>query len=506
MSRGLYSDPFLKVLLEKEPKLAKEFLQAISNTEYVGEPEIVSCLEMPDWAVEKAGIKGFMNPNFPSKAYDKFLEDEDLVSKNFWSAFEYANLTQKQVNKLIKNKDENVRALALAHPLGDPVELLKHLKGMVSNQSHSSYVVIYISQNVELIDEVFAYLFSVADYEGSSKTVGQALLLNPSSSDEQKAALVLLGIQPKDESASDYWGEDVHFVSSLPYFQSLRVNLGHYKGQKFEGIPTIKQSIGEFFTEQGHHLSLVLPQTSKVAIQPTIYGLHELISLELLHRLFWTELCERDDFEIYRRNAYRVDDVFISHPILGREFEETGATAEESATNLGGVLMFGNQKWLVGAEELPPDRAAHVLRAYDQSMVTIVEDREYDQIGQTLIALTFELPELPEKYGFELTDDAEDWMIDAALEFAEHDDFDVSAGMNPYFGETLSWTKLPDSKKETVFEFLSLGFSYKDSKLRSDSIHFLGCMALHESTPKSILEKLAKLNDPLVDEVLASRK
>jgi hypothetical protein len=31
-------------------------------------------------------------------------------------------------------------------------------------------------------------------------------------------------------------------------------------------------------------------------------------------------------------------------------------------------------------------------------------------------------------------------------------------------------------------------------------------MALHESTPKSILEKLAKLNDPLVDEVLASRK
>jgi hypothetical protein len=72
MSRGLYSDPFLKALLEKEPKLAKEFLQEISNTEYVGEPEIVSCLEMPDWAVEKAGIKGFMNPNFPPKEYEKF--------------------------------------------------------------------------------------------------------------------------------------------------------------------------------------------------------------------------------------------------------------------------------------------------------------------------------------------------------------------------------------------------------------------------------------------------
>jgi hypothetical protein len=74
------------------------------------------------------------------------------------------------------------------------------------------------------------------------------------------------------------------------------------------------------------------------------------------------------------------------------------------------------------------------------------------------------------------------------------------------FGESLSWTKLPDSKKEMVFEFLCLGFNYRESKLRNDSIHFLGCMALHENTPKSILEKLAKLNHPLVNEVLVSRE
>ncbi len=148
MSRGLYSDPYLKALIEQEPKLAKEFLEAISNTEYVGEPEIVSCLEAPDWVVEKAGVKGFMNPNFPSKKYEKFLEDEDLVSKNFWSIFEYPNLNKKQIRKLIKNKDEKVRALALAHPLGDPVELLKQLKEMISNQTHASYVIIYIAQNI----------------------------------------------------------------------------------------------------------------------------------------------------------------------------------------------------------------------------------------------------------------------------------------------------------------------------------------------------------------------
>jgi hypothetical protein len=138
-------------------------------------------------------------------------------------------------------------------------------------------------------------------------------------------------------------------------------------------------------------------------------------------------------------------------------------------------------------------------------MATIVEDGTYEYLGQTLIAMTFELPELPEKYGFELTEDAEEWMIDAALEFAEPDSFDVSADLNPLFREVLSWSKTPDAKKLVIFEFLLLGLSEEESKLRRDCIHFLGCMALHDSTPKSILEKLAKIKDPLIDEVLSSR-
>ena len=112
MSRGLYSDPFLAALLENEPKLAQEFLEAISNSEYVEEPEIVTCLEVPGWVVEKAGIRGLKNPNFPSKAFEKLLEDKDFAPQNFWATFEYPNLTQKQIDKLIKSKDETVRALA----------------------------------------------------------------------------------------------------------------------------------------------------------------------------------------------------------------------------------------------------------------------------------------------------------------------------------------------------------------------------------------------------------
>jgi hypothetical protein len=218
--------------------------------------------------------------------------------------------------------------------------------------------------------------------------------------------------------------------------------------------------------------------------------------------LFWTDLCERDDFEINRRNAYRVDDVFISHPILGREFDEGDV---EEATRLGGVFIFDDQNWLLGESDLSVDRAATLLSSHGEPMVTILEDGNYESIGQSLIALSCEVPGISEKYGFEVTEEGYNWMVDAALEIAENDDFDLSAGLIPYFGETLSWAKLPDAKKETVFEFLSLGFNYTDTNIRSDSIHFLGCMALHESTPKSILEKLARLNDPLVGEVLASR-
>ncbi len=139
-------------------------------------------------------------------------------------------------------------------------------------------------------------------------------------------------------------------------------------------------------------------------------------------------------------------------------------------------------------------------------MVTILEDGEYESIGQFLIALSYELGGTYEKkYGFELTNSADDWMVDAAWENAEPDDFDVSARLNSIFAETLSWAKLPDSKKEKLFEFLNLGFNHRESMLRNDSIHFLGCMALHDGTPGFLLEKLAQLGDPLIDEVLASR-
>ena len=501
MSRGLYSDPFLKALIEKEPKLAKEFLEAIANSEYVKEAEVTLCLDVPGWVLEKAGLEACKNPNFPTKKFEEFLADEELLAKDFWKIFEHPHFNQAQIYKLMQSTDVNVRGLALAHPLGNSSELLKYLKQMISEKNRSSYVINYICKHVNLSDEVFSYLYSVHDYEN----LGQALWDNATLTEEQKAALVLSDIQPKDDSASTSWGNhDLHFISSIPYFQSLRTTLEYSKGPKLDALPLVNKKVEEFFSKFGHHLSVVLPVDHKVNIDVSVEGLQEIISLELLHRLFWTDLCARDDFEIYRRNAYRTDDLFISHPILGSDFEEADA---DNATQLGGVFIYNNQNWLRGEEELSSEVAAYDLRANEESLAAIVEENsDYEHLGQTLIALTYELPELTKKYGFEVTEDGEVWMIDAALEFAERDMFDVFAELNPDFGEMLSYGKISDAKKLVLFNFLQLGYMVEESKLRNDSIHFLGCMALSEATPDSILNQLKELDHPLINEVLISRR
>jgi len=257
------------------------------------------------------------------------------------------------------------------------------------------------------------------------------------------------------------------------------------------------------FLVAGHHLSVVLNQESQADIKISLDGAKDLISSELLHRLFWTDLCNSNDMQICRRNAFRTDDVFISHPILGAEFEEADS---EDATRLGGVIVFADQKWLIGTQVMTAEMAAHELGSYEESMVAIAENSDFEFLGEALIALTFTLTDLPERYGFQITEKAEDWMISRAIEFAEPDSFDVAANLNPHFQEILSWARLPIAKKKKVFEFLLLGMGSDEEKIQNDSLHFLGCMALHESTPDMILDELRGLDSPLVTALLNSRK
>lgn len=502
MPQGLYSDPFLKALIRKESKLAEEFFETIADSDFIGEDEVVSCLEVPGWVLEKAAIKACLNPNLPSNKFEELLRDQKILSENFWSIFKYPNLSKSQIRNLMKNEDVNVRGLALAHDHGNKSELLNFLKEQISTNNYKCYVIISICQKIELLDEVFNYLLSVHEYGGASRTIGEALWNNVTLSAEQKAALVLSGIKPKVDDNSNFWGNhNPQFISSLPFLQYLMAEFEFSKRDRFEKVRTFNPRIREFFTSQGHHLSVLIPGDES-RIEVTRDGLEDISALQLLNRLFWTDLCQSGDFEIYRRNAYRTDDLFISHPIIGREFEETDV---EDATGLGGVFIFNNQKWLLGEEALPTDRAIQALTSYEESISTIAEEGSYENLGAILVALVINSPELASEYGFELNEEAEDWMTSVATELAEPDDFDVSAQLNPEFHEVLSWKKLSDEKKRILFDFLALGLKEHHSKLRNDVIHFLACMALHKDTPSEILEKLKHINVPLIGEVLASR-
>lgn len=504
MPRGLYSDPYVKSLVENEPKLAAHFFEVLAHSEYVVEETLISCLETPGWVLERAGVVACKNPNFPIEAFERFLGDDEILTEKFWSIFESPLLSESHIAKLMKHQDLNVQGLALAHAFGDPKRILEYMQSMISRDEPKCYILRYLCQTAPLDDDLFNFLLSVHDFDVVTRTVGQALHENESLNSSQRAKLAKLGIAPKPDDLRSFWGEgDHHFLSSIPYFQLFKASFYFDSAMmRFKSIPKIDPKIERFFSRAGHHLSLLLSDDAITESEVGLDGLIELASLQLLNRLLWTELCQRDDFEINRRNAYRTDDLFISHSILGREFEETDS---ENATGLGGVFIYSNQDWLLGDSELSGDRAAHELGAYEESMTAIAENSDCANLGQSLIALTFTVPDLADKYGFELTDKAEDWMIDAAIEFADSDSFDVTAQINSEFGEMLSWSKLPNAKKEQIVEFLALGSEQPHSKLRNDAIHFLGCVALHEATPRPLLEKLAKLQDSLVDEVLVSR-
>jgi len=503
MPTGLYSDPYLKALIEREPKLAQEFFEATINSDWLDD-SVIYCLEVPEWVLEKVGPSAAVNPNFPLQRIDDLIQDRKILLENFRSIFKFPHLNQNHINKLIQDEDINIRGLALAHRLSDKNKLLSYLREATSGKSNSD-VLDDIARIVDLSDDIFNFFVSVHDFETTLQTLGQALWENSSLSAKQKTLLISLDIlaekDPERIFWNAYWGKGYHhFISSIPYFQLLKVNF--FANINFNKLSNLNPKIEKFFTEMGHHLSLLLPIEASRDYELTRDSLLDLNSHQLMQRLFWTDLCERADFKIYRRNAYRTDDLFISHPILSREFEEADP---EVATSLGGVFDYNDQNWLLGEETLGEYGATHVLGAYQEYLEVMLEDDFYELIGQKLIALAITVPEIKDKYGFQLTDYAQNWMIEAVLEYADQDLFDVSAELNPSFDETLSWQKIPDSKKEIIFDLLSIGFNENESKLRNDCRHFLGCMALHEETPRSILQRLSKLQDPLIDEILESR-
>jgi len=498
----IYSDPFLKRLNETNPKETYEYFMLISESTF--KDDLAFCLETPKEILTQIGVKACRNPNFPEKELDKILKDEEILSKSFWDIFASPNLTKKQIAQLIDITNPNVRGLALAHKYGDPDKLLKFLREAISSGLKGVHIVREIARSKQLTDEIFQYLLSVHEIEPSvAGTIGEELWANPLLTSEQRAALVLYSVE-EPEKKPDFWGGIHRFLASSLAFLTYFKCSDYYNRTKVESLGKIPDLYVDIFSQMGHPLGLLL--TSEQKNKPVINeaALREMITeYNLLHRLFWPELCERDDFEIYRRNAYRTDDLFISHPILGEEFEEADPS---EATRLGGVFIFSeNFTWLVGDEELSLDMAVREIESSGETLAEVVGNVGFDELGVKLAAFTFSNPALADRYGYKLSSMAENGVIETAISFAESDSFDVTAALNSNFSEMLSWRKLPEANKQGIFQLLKIGSNLPESKAASDSIHFLGCMALHGDTPESLLKELGSLGIPIVDAVLAER-
>jgi hypothetical protein len=498
-----YSDPFLKQLSENNPKDAAEYFKLISESKF--KDDLAACLETPQEILTQIGVKACRNPNFPADQLEELIKDQEILITSYWDIFASPNLSKEHIQRLMKNSNPNVRGLALAHEYGDPDEFLIFLQSAITSGLKDIHIVREICRNRNLTDEVFQYLLSVHEVTPSvAGTVGAELWSNPFLSPEQRAALVLYSVD-EPESKSDYWGGIHRFYAStlafLPYFKCT----DYYSGEKVASLNRIPESYVKTFAQWGHPLGLLLHQQQSIEPVINLEALNELISeYNLLHRLFWPELCEREDFEIYRRNAYRTDDLFISHPVLGREFEEVDDPS--MATQLGGVFIFSdNYTWLSGDIELSLDMAVREMESSGETLAEAVSNTDFDSLGIKLVAFTFSDPELADKYGYKLKENAASEVIDTAISFAEQDSFDVSAEINSFFPEMLSWRNLPEANKRGIFELLKVGSALPESKAASDSVHFLGCMALHGDTPDSLLKELSSLGIPIVDEVLASR-
>lgn len=510
---SLYSDPYLKSFQDSQPKLFDEFFQVLVKSEFKN--EIAYCLETPGWALAEIGIDGCRNPNLPQKILQNYL-DEALSQnevKSFWALFSSPNLSQEQIKSFYNHPDLNARGLALAHKHGDQKKLKDYFDQILNNENKKTiYVIGTVLSTCQMSDSLINLLIphlSRPEYLSSGdKTIGGAVLKNRNLTPEQKVHLNLAGAKEDPVNANaEYWnvgGTHKYRLSSIALQPKLSGYLGYNTDQKLMSLSELNPKIPETFLSFGHPYSILLNANSKNITKYSVRDLRDLIEPLFMHRLFWRELCEQKDFALYRRNAYRTDDMFISHPILGREFEDADY---EDATSIGGVFIFDYSiKWLNGYQDLSLDRAVSLLTNSEtfENLSEIVEelDLEYTDLGSRLLALNEIDPNISEKYGFSVTDGYDEFIIEAGENLAEPDDYDVSVQFEAEFAETISWRGLSDERKEQIFEILQLGLDFPHSKIRSDCVHFLACMALHQDTPKALLILLSEIDEPLITEVL----
>lgn len=245
-----------------------------------------------------------------------------------------------------------------------------------------------------------------------------------------------------------------------------------------------------------------------------------LFKAEFLHRMFWTDLHQQGVIKLIRSNGYLSDDLFIMHEILGREFEDAEV---EDKYLIGGVLSAGKydskgRVWVSESSGIDLEMAKAMIQGNSnfRTMVEVIKDNNIsssfypEELGAVL--LTISTNEFENLYGFKPLERANDYIIEIAKHRTPDENYWVDAEFSPNFQETLSWGGLTEVEKVKIFKLLINGFELNeditfprdglDSSVKDTALHFLGCIALHAETSESIIQNLAILEEPLLDEII----
>ena len=490
------TDPFIEKLVSKDPKIEKkiyETLLKLANNVY-----LLNFSNTPTWVLSQLyqeakdeWIKSdvLKHPNCDKKLISEVLRSES--SALLHGVVHNPNITPDQLQELKKNNNESLASWANYYLLKDKKEAeLFILSEITKLPAKRNFILSHLIRNTKLTQSVLSILINdhIQDeaHHLIGDTVGNLLMGNPHLNPENRAELNSKGIIFKELTS-----DSEQFLPSSFLFSSHMSN-------KYVDEDLIKN-----FQALGHPCGLPSSIGPVAQVEATELNIYQLINSEFLHRMFWRELQGIDGFELTFRNGYRVSDLFIKQEILSKEFDEGDF---EEGWKYGGVLQgYVEREWISKDVYLDPGLAPRILESYN----TLLETAEYIESFSEIypVALAYFMDEergqeRRDKFGIQLNQRASELVELTAFEVADLEDLDIDVSFNPYFTEKLSWTNLPITKQSQIYELLVFGFSCKNEKLRLDTEHFLGCMALHPRTPLEIKEKLKSLGNDLISQTL----
>lgn len=503
----MHSDPFLTSLIAKNPNFEKEIYELF--LEYEMNDAITDFANTPTWALTRLFEKFqstnqgsymygtvFRHENFDLSLIDHFIAEN---KSDYFSFVHNPNIGEERLIAISKSAVESYATWAKYYLYQDTPEIEEFLMTELKKERVEEilFIAAHIIRSCKLPESCVetlmeSYLDKVLDKYRKEETVGTILSQNQYLTDEQRAAMHLMGYKFPTPVAVE-----PPFLPSSKLFP-----IAHYK---YRANPD--KSLLQAIAAEGHPITAIDEDYKETSVENNELNLFQLINAEYLHRALWTELEGVDDFQLTFRNGYRVMDLFISHESLGEAFEIADF---DDGHAVGGVLAgYEDRRWITTDQTIDPERAADLLVNHGESWEEIIYG--YESLSELYapalahFASGYTYEEYKNKYGVTLNNSADNVITDSACENADQEEFDVEASFSTAFDENLSWEKLPTSKKEQILALLKCGLESKNTDLGGDAEHLLGCIALHPGTPEGILKDLRGLESELVTATLARR-